>query len=502
MVPLCVLAILAVAGNAMASSSRGESQSAELYSSIYSDLVARMSRRSPNTTTDVTESVETTATVGSSSEDFTHQTKSSLDSIFSLTRADTVVPVLFSPTPAAQTLQSVPISSGSESSAWLAITPPSVNVVPGGGATVTISEIPIVVSLAPSGSEAVTDGTTTTLDQSQTTLIPAFIVNSTTFTQNSASQFIAGSVTLTSGEAVTITESTGLATVSLEPSGSAVVIGGIPSLPPAPTSGSILFGNSIVSQDSQSNFVIGSQTLSPGSAITVSGQTVSLSPFGSAVIINGFSLPSQSPTPPPVVISYGSLAITANSQSGFVIGSQTLFPGSAITVNGQVLALPGPSSPPRGVIVFGSSTITENSASNFVIGSQTLTPGGVITAGSETVSLSPAGTAVEINGLTSFLQPIPSTSPTTFSSTQSPSPSPVLSLQIGSQTLTLGASITIGGDILSLAPSGTSVVIVGSVTSAISAATKKSAAEKGVQNCPWFMLVVIFSVLAALFEAF
>ncbi|RDW63952.1 hypothetical protein BP5796_10454 [Coleophoma crateriformis] len=500
MVPLYVLVILAVAGNAMASSSRGESQSAELYSSIYSSLVARMSRRSQNTTMDVTDSVETTATVGPSSEDFTYQTKSSLDSVFSLTRADTSVPVLFSPTPAVQTLQSVPISSGSESSAWLAVTTPSVNIVPGGGATVAISEISIVVSLALSGSDAVTDGTTTkTLDQSQTTLVSAFIVDSTTFSQDSASQFVAGSATLTSGGAVTITESAGLATISLEPSGSAVIVGGITSSPPAPTSGSILFGNSIISQDSQSNVVIGSQTLSPGSAITVSGQTVSLSPSGSAVIINGFSLPSQSPTPPPVVISYGSLAITANSQSGFVIGSQTLFPGSAITVSGQVLALPGPSSTPRGVIVLGSSTITENLASNFVIGSQTLTPGGVITAGSEIVSLSPTGTAIEINGLTSSLQTIPSTSPTTFSSTQSASPSPVLSLVIGSQTLTLGASITIGGDILSLAPSGTSVVIVGSVTSAISTATKKSAAEKGVENCPSFVLVAMFSILAALF---
>jgi len=220
-------------------------------------------------------------------------------------------------------------------------------------------------------------------------------------------------------------------------------------------------GSATITQDPKSNFVIGSQTLTPGaSGITVNGQVISAG-TGGAVIVNAAPT-AASTTGAPGVVVIGSSSITANSDSGFVIGSQTLFPGSAITADGEVITLPSPT-PTNApditmpAVVIGSSTFTENAQSQFVIGSQTLTPGGVITVGGSIISLAPTGGAVIVNGVTE--------QPTTFSTaTGSFVPTPVSSLVIAGQTLTAGGKVTIGGDILSLAPSGTGIVVIGTVT--------------------------------------
>jgi hypothetical protein len=47
-------------------------------------------------------------------------------------------------------------------------------------------------------------------------------------------------------------------------------------------------------------------------------------------------------------------------------------------------------------LVVGSSTYTANQATEFVIGEQTLTKGGVISASGETLSLAPGGSSVLI----------------------------------------------------------------------------------------------------------
>jgi hypothetical protein len=150
-----------------------------------------------------------------------------------------------------------------------------------------------------------------------------------------------------------------------------------------------------------------------------------------------------------------------------VIGNQTLFPGSAITTGGEVITLPVPSSSTgpitaaatttfAPIFVVGSSTFTEDSQSDLVIGTQTLTPGGVLTVDGQVVSLSPTGNAVIVNGA----------EPSTFiTETASIVPqSQITSLIIAGQTLTAGGRVTVGGDILSLAPSGTGIVVIGTVT--------------------------------------
>jgi hypothetical protein len=228
---------------------------------------------------------------------------------------------------------------------------------------------------------------------------------------------------------------------------------------------------------------------------------------GGAIIINGATPTPDSgsaptSTAPPAVVVVGSSSITANSASGFVIGNQTLFPGSAITTGGEVITLPLPSSTTgpitaeattTPVFVVGGSTLTENSQSDLVIGSQTLTPGGVLTIGGQVVSLSPTGNAVIVNGA----------DPSTFiTETASIVPPPVTSLIIAGQTLTAGGRVTVGGDILSLAPSGTGIVVIGTVTigggssaSATTTGKKKNAAGRTSSSFVFVMCQVSFVIM-------
>ncbi|KAH8603053.1 hypothetical protein B0O99DRAFT_498833, partial [Bisporella sp. PMI_857] len=169
-----------------------------------------------------------------------------------------------------------------------------------------------------------------------------------------------------------------------------------------------------------------------------------------------------------------------------VFGSQTLLPGSAITVGGDVISAdpdgnivvnPAPATTtPAGVVVIGGSSITANGDNGFVIGSQTLFPGSAIT--------------VAVNGA----------SPTTLLT----SASPITSLIIAGQTLTQGGRVTVGGDILSLAPSGTGIVVIGTVTigggestaTATASGKKKNAAGQNVPildfTLAWVGLYSIF----------
>lgn len=146
------------------------------------------------------------------------------------------------------------------------------------------------------------------------------------------------------------------------------------------------------------------------------------------------------------------------------------------------------------LVVIGSSTFTEDSSSNLVIGSQTLTPGGVITFDGSVVSLSPTGNAVIVNGAV----------PTTFS-TASVVQSPITSVIIAGQTLTAGGRVTVGGDILSLAPSGTGIVVIGTVTigggesTATATAPGKKKNAGGKVNSSFVLVGLQFSFMALAF---
>lgn len=153
----------------------------------------------------------------------------------------------------------------------------------------------------------------------------------------------------------------------------------------------ILLGSQTISIDSNSAVIIGSQTIAPGSAVTLSdGQRISVA-SGGAIIVNGY-IPDPTPTPSIVVID--GATITADSSGGFVISSQTLYPGNAITVGGEIITLPSPAP-----TTFATGIIPSQApVTNVVIAGETLTPGGQITVGIDVLSLEPSGTAITVVG--------------------------------------------------------------------------------------------------------
>jgi hypothetical protein len=164
--------------------------------------------------------------------------------------------------------------------------------------------------------------------------------------------------------------------------------------------------------DGSSGVVVAGQTLLLGHSIVVNGQTLSLAPGGTGVIVNG-----QTQT-----LDVG--------RSSMVIAGQTLTPGGSIVVNGETMSLA-----PDGALVVGGQTL--RSGSTVVVDGKTMSiaPGGGIVIAGQTLSVGQAsgGTGVVIDG----------------------------------QTLLPGGSVVVDGTTLSLAPGGSGIVVGGSKTESI-----------------------------------
>lgn len=290
----------------------------------------------------------------------------------------------------------------------------------------------------------------------------------------------------------------GSETISLATDASAVVVGSqtqqITRQPIIPASIPVItIGGSTLTANSASQFQIGSQTLVPGgAAITNSvGQIISYESGGSSIVVDGQTqkVYQQIPTP---VITVGGSRITADSLSHFVVGSQTLAPGSnGITVSNQVISLASSGNVVFGertqvinapsqfvatqapILTLGQSTITANSKSEYIVAGQTLNAGGsaIVVAGS-TISLAPSATAVVVNGkivplsphsvLATVAPPIITIGPSAIK------PGKNGDYVIAGQTLSAGGSaITVSGTRISLG-SDTSELVIGSSTKHLS----------------------------------
>ena len=344
---------------------------------------------------------------------------------------------------------------------------------------------------------------TSTPDGGATVIVGA----SSTVSADSSSNFIVGGQTIASSGSPAVVSKF---TLSLAPSASAIVVNGEAStLKATPSSSSssglgaliggafngppaIAEGSQVISANSASDFVLGSQTLAPGaSPIVVSGSTYSLAPSTSAIVVNGVTSVLQEPAimvNPAPVITVGSQPITANSMSQFIVESQTLAPGaspiivsgstyslapsaSAIVINGKTSTLEAGSARTQAapVIIIASQRVTQNSASQYIVGSQTLAPGNdPITVSGTTYSLAPSASAIIVNGITSILPAYnPANGAPVITIGSQPFTAGLASTSayaIGSETLIPGGSaITVSGVEVSLAPSG-SVIIVSSRT--------------------------------------
>lgn len=152
-----------------------------------------------------------------------------------------------------------------------------------GSSPITVSGTPI--SLAPSAT-ALVIGSSTVSVKLISQSFPIIVVGKSTITANSASEYVAGNQRLISNTGG-ITMSGVLVSHTL--SASALIIGPTTSPVVPVTSQSlpnIVFEGSTITPDSVSQYIVGSQTLSPGTSdITVSGVHVSLAPSESFAVV-------------------------------------------------------------------------------------------------------------------------------------------------------------------------------------------------------------------------
>jgi hypothetical protein len=362
-----------------------------------------------------------------------------------------------------------------------------------GAPAITVSGT--TLSLAPSGSALIINGVTSTLaTPAPPTIMPTTLTigNEIFSPLHSAERpiVVAGQTLAPGGPAITISGTI----LSLAPSASFVVVNGATSNIANPAAPTITVGGGVFSAAQASSapiFVIGGQSLAPGgSAITVSGTTLSLAPSAAFVVVNGVISTIASPTVltiPPPTITIGNEVFSALPESSglsFVIGDHTLLPGSpAVIVSGTTLSLALSAS---FVVINGvTSTLAKPAAAQitpppltignvtfrplpgtgtaYLISSILLTPGGSIVVASTTISLAMAASALIINGQTSSIsqaQPIITNPPllTIGSQTYIALSGSGTTFVIGGQTLTPGGSVVVDGTTISLVSEATQLV--------------------------------------------
>ncbi|KAJ4326256.1 hypothetical protein N0V94_000203 [Neodidymelliopsis sp. IMI 364377] len=253
--------------------------------------------------------------------------------------------------------------------------------------------------------------------------------------------------------------------------------------------------------------VVGSQILLPGGpAVTVDDTPVALAPSATVIVVGGtwLSLPQNlSPGRQKTVGILGSLPVVLVPSSGVIIGSQALQPGgipitfalrttislapsaTALVIGATTSLLPQfvdptaqtQAAPP--VLTIGPSIWVPNAATQFFIGpGQTLTPGGTAVVDGTKISLDTLAAFVVIGGSTQILPVSSSTSGemtekqpelvfggSTFTAISTGHNPPGPTFVVSGQTLAPGgAAITVLDTVLSLAPSGSFLVIDGYTT--------------------------------------
>lgn len=358
-----------------------------------------------------------------------------------------------------------------------------------GSKTLTPGGSPVVVnnvrySLAPSAT-ALFAGTRSIALQPGQSSLPVLTIENEIYTADSDSRAIIGSQTIVAGGPTVIIDNTPYY-LAASPT---------PNLSEPYEAPLLTIGGQTYKSGPSENYIIDGQTLKPGGPpITVGGVDYALAPSAEGLISGGSTITLSSPQPqPPNLLTIGETVYTEDSNSNFVVGSQTLVPGgSPITINQtpySLISAPSgialiigfktsylsPMTTKAALINIGGSVYAANAASEFIVGSQTLVPGGnAITINHTPYSLfmGPSGEALVIGSSTSFLGP-------TTTAFHTPAVITIGSALytanansefiIGTQTLSPGHAITVSGTRISLGAQETDVV-VGTSTEAINLA--------------------------------
>ncbi len=377
---------------------------------------------------------------------------------------------------------------------------PGIGIVRPGGPPITTAGV--VYSLAPSGSDLISNGIPVAISPVANVPEPAqqplvITVGGKGYTADASSKFLIEGQTLAPGStAITLSGTP----ISLAAGASQAIVAGSTvaiypaGITPAPGAGhvaALTFAGSTYSANSLGQFVIGEQTLSPGAAITVSGTQISLAAAGNAAIVGSSTeLLALNGARTAAMLSFDGSTFTADASSDFVIDGQTLTPGGSIKVSGTPISYPAGatavvigtrtsplsfgtiSSGVRPIITFDGSTFTADASSDFTINGQTLTPGGNIDVSGTPISYPSAGAAVVIGTSTEPFSFAPVTGadiPTITFDGSTYTADASSDFVIDGQTLAPGGVITINGTPVSYAAAGTDVVI-GTSTEAVGVA--------------------------------
>lgn len=247
------------------------------------------------------------------------------------------------------------------------------SLLPGSSITLVQGSSTAVIALPTDQSEVASSLVITgnTLSPTATTSAVPIVIGSNTITPDASSAYVISGQTLAAGSEITLVSGTSSAVVALRTSNSQTyLVVGTSSVLSEQTAARksyvpIIVGTNTIQPDASSNYVISGQTLSLGSKITlVSGSSTAIIALqisnSQTYLVIGASisaLPEQTASQGSIqipVFTIGSSTVTPNSASEYVVASQTLHPGAAITVSGSVISLASHATE----IVIGTSTQT------------------------------------------------------------------------------------------------------------------------------------------------
>ena len=317
--------------------------------------------------------------------------------------------------------------------------------------------------------------------------VPAGPPEQATLTRGANGALIIGSSTIMPGQAATVNNHQ----VSVS-SSDVVVDSNTYAFAPLTTPPAVPITVAGLSMQTASNggVIVAGQTLAPGVQTTIGGHAISVSAGNVVVDGNIQILPTATPAPPPQPLIGGS-TMQRVSDGAVIIGGSTLPIGSQATIAGHVIsvgsanvvvdgttnALPPPA-PTASPILLNGQTIQRASNSGLIIGTSTVAPGTQTTIAGHVISVGPNN--VVLDSSTYALPPVAGA--TLISSPNPSAQRNAITLPNGSILSAGGTPVTISGEIISVLSNDQGAVIDGSTILFASPTAAQSIFTVGVQT--------------------
>ncbi|KAM3417611.1 hypothetical protein BST61_g5847 [Cercospora zeina] len=298
---------------------------------------------------------------------------------------------------------------------------------------------------------------------------PEITIGDAVITEDNKNEFVVAGQTLEPGGPAVTQDGN---TIELPSQATAVIVNGNPTpiaQPQAPSNVPApewTFGENTITANSANEFIIASQTITPGGeAVVIAGTTLSLATDASEIVVNGQTSDIVVPVGAPVTLG-GAIATPVAGGAYVLPGGQTLSEdGPDVVVAGTTYSLANSES---SVVVNGVASplptaggVAVRSMTELILPGTTLLPGSEVVVSGTTYSLAASGGGIYIDGQSSTLQSAQPGSPITLPNGVVATPTLATNIVIGSQTLMPeGSAITISGTTFSI--SGTEMIIAAS----------------------------------------